>query len=255
MDVLHERCSGLDVHQETVACCVLIGEPGGRCRKEVRTFGTMTADLEALRDWLKDRGVTHVAMESTGVFWKPVYAVLEGHVEIVLGNAQHIRNVPGRKTDLKDAEWLGQLLRHGLIRASFVPPPAFRELRELLRFRRAMVHDGVRLRNRMIRRLEGAGIKLAAVASDVFGVSGRAMLRALIDGTQSPAEMADLARRRMRGKLPVLARALDGRLRDSDRFLLDLDLRQLERLEADPGVLDERIEEKLAPYREQRRRF
>jgi hypothetical protein len=213
MDVLHERCAGLDVHQETVVCCVLISEPGGRCRKEFRTFGTMTGDLEALRDWLRDRGVSHVAMESTGVFWKPVYAVLEGHDEIVVGNAQHIRNVPGRKTDIKDAEWLGQLLRHGLIRASFVPPPEFRELRELLRFRRGMVPDGVRLRNRMIRRLEGAGIKLAAVASDVFGVSGRAMLRALIDGTQSPAEMADLARRRMRRKLPVLARALDGRLR------------------------------------------
>ena len=190
--------------------------------------------------------------ESTGVFWKPVYAVLEGHVEIVVGNAQHIRNVPGRKTDIKDAEWLGQLLRHGLIRASFVPPPEFREL---LRFRRGMVQDGVRLRNRMIRRLEGAGIKLATVASDVFGVSGRAMLRALIDGTQSPAEMADLARRRMRGKLPALARALDGRLSDSDRFLLDLDLKQLERLEADLGVLDERIDGKMAPYREQRRQL
>ena len=222
MDVLHERCAGLDVHQETVVCCVLVSEPGGRCRKEFRTFGTMTADLEALRDWLRDRGVSHVAMESTGVFWKPVYAVLEGHVEIVVGNAQHIRNVPGRKTDVKDAEWLGRLLRHGLIRASFVPPPAFRELRELLRFRRAMVQDGARLRNRMIRRLEAAGIKLAAVASDVFGVSGRAMLRALIDGTRSPAEMADLARRRMRRKLPALARALDGRLGDSDRWLCQL---------------------------------
>jgi transposase len=212
----------------------------------------MTADLEALRDWLTERGVTHVALESTGVFWKPVYAVLEGHVEIVVGNAQHIRNVPGRKTDIKDAEWLGQLLRHGLIRASFVPPPALRELRELLRFRRGMVQDGVRLCNRMIRRLEGAGIKLAAVASDVFGVSRRAMLRALIDGTRSPAEMADLAQRRMRSKLSALARALDGRLSDSDRFLLDLDLRQLE---ADLGVLDERINEKMAPYREPQQRL
>src|SRR3954462_2667463 len=170
MEVLHERCAGLDVHQETVVCCVLISEPGGRCRKEFRTFGTMTVDLEALRDWLRERGVSHVAMESTGGFWKPVDAVLEGHVEIVVGNAQHIRNVPGRKTDIKDAEW--QLLRHGLIRASFVPPPEFRELRELLRFRRGMVQGGVRRRNRRIRRLEGAGIKLAAVGSDVFGVWG-----------------------------------------------------------------------------------
>jgi hypothetical protein len=153
----------------------------------------------------------------------------------------------GRKTDIKDAEWLAQLLRHGLIRASFVPPPAFRELRELLRFGRGMVQDGARLRNRMIRRLEAAGIKLAAVASNVFGVSGRAMLRALIDGTQNPGEIAELARRRMRSKLPALTQALDGRL--GDRFLLDLDLRQLERLEADLGVLDERIEEKMAPDR------
>src|SRR3954452_23911106 len=156
------------------------------------------------------------------------------------------------RDDIKDAEW--QLLRHGLIRASFVPPPEFRELRELLRFRRGMVQDDARLRNRMIRRLEATGIKLAPVASDVFGVSGRAMLRALIDGIRSPAEMADLAWRRMRRKLPALARALDGRLGDSDRFLLDLNLKQLKRLEADLGVLDERIEEKLAPYREQRRR-
>ena len=130
MDVLHERCAGFDVHQETVVCCLLVGTAGTRCRKEFRTFGTMTADLEALRDWLKACGVTHVAMESTGVFWKPVYAVLEGHVQIVVGNAQHIRNVPGRKTDIKDAEWIAQLLRHGLIRASFVPPPPFRGFRQ-----------------------------------------------------------------------------------------------------------------------------
>src|SRR3954467_9342220 len=147
----------------------------------------MTGDLEALRDWLRERGVSHVAMESTGVFWKPVHATLEGHVEAVAGNAQPIRNVPGRKTDIKDAEWLAQLLRHGLIRASFVPPPEFRELRELLRFRRGGVRGGVRLRSGMTRGRGGAGIKLAAVASDVFGVSGRAMLRALIDGIRSPA--------------------------------------------------------------------
>ena len=255
MDALHERCAGLDVHQETVVCCLLVGTAGTRCRKEFRTFGTMTADLEASRDWLKACGVTHVAMESTGVFWKPVYAVLEGHVQIVVGNAQHIRNVPGRKTDIKDAEWIAQLLRHGLIRASFVPPPPFRELRELLRFRRAVVQDATRLRNRMIRRLEAAGIKLAAVASDVFGVSGRAMLRALIAGAQSPAAMADLAKRRMRSKLPALTRALDGRLSDSDRFLLDRDLAGLERLEAELAVLEDRIHERMAPFREHQRRL
>jgi len=172
MQVMVERCCGLDVHQETVVVCVLTGAPGLRPRKEVRTFRTMTRDLEALRDWLKAEGVTHVGMESTGVYWRPVYTVLEGHFELIVGNARHIRNVPGRKTDVKDAEWIADLVRHGLIAKSFVPARPLRELRELLRYRRKLVESQSAERNRLLKLLETANIKLASVASDVFGVSG-----------------------------------------------------------------------------------
>ena len=181
----HERCCGLDVHQGTVVACLLIGAPGAQPTKEVRTFRTVTRDLEALRDWLRAVGVTHVGMESTGVYWRPVYAVLEGHFELIVGNARHIRNVPGRKTDVKDSEWIADLVRHGLIAKSFVPPRPLRELRELLRYRRKLVESQAAERNRLLKLLETANIKLASVASDVFGVSGRAMLRALIEGEAS----------------------------------------------------------------------
>ena len=171
------------MHQETVVACVLIGAPGEWPRKQVRTFRTMTRDLEALRDWLQELGVTQVGMESTGVYWRPVYAVLEGHFDLIVGNARHIRNVPGRKTDVKDAEWIADLVRHGLIAKSFVPPAPQRELRELLRYRRKLVESQAAERNRLLKLLETANIKLASVASDVFGVSGRAMLKALIEGS------------------------------------------------------------------------
>ena len=186
MEVIIERCCGLDVHQETVVACVLIGAPGERPRKEIRTFRTMTRDLEALRDWLQELGVTHVGMESTGVYWRPVYAVLEGCFDLIVGNARHIRNVPGRKTDVKDSEWIADLVRHGLIAKSYVPPRPLRELRELLRYRRKLVESQAAERNRLLKLLETANIKLASVASDVFGVSGRAMLRALIAGRPRP---------------------------------------------------------------------
>ena len=192
MQALIERCCGLDVHQETVVACLLIGAAGTRARKEVRTFRTVRRELEALRDWLKAAGATHVGMESTGVYWRPVYAVLEGHVELIVGNARHIRNVPGRKTDVKDAEWIADLVRHGLIAKSFVPPPPLRELRELLRYRRKLIEAQAAERNRLLRLLETASIKLASVMSDVFGVSGRAMLQALIAGGAAPEEMAAL---------------------------------------------------------------
>ena len=175
MQAIIERCCGLDVHQETVVACVLIGAPGTQPKREVRTFRTMMRDLEALRDWLLEAGVTHVGMESTGVYWRPVYAVLEGHFELIVGNARHIRNVPGRKTDVKDSEWIADLVRHGLIAKSYVPPRPLRELRELLRYRRKLVESQVAERNRLLKLLETANIKLASVASDVFGVSGRAM--------------------------------------------------------------------------------
>ena len=220
MQAIIERCCGLDVHQETVVACLLIGAPGAQPTKEVRTFRTVTRDLEALRDWLRAVGVTHVGMESTGVYWRPVYAVLEGHFDLIVGNARHIRNVPGRKTDVKDAEWIADLVRHGLIAKSFVPPRPLRELRELLRYRRKLVESQAAERNRLLKLLETANIKLASVASDVFGVSGRAMLRALIEGEASAEAMADLAKGQLRRKRADLILALDGRIEEHHRFLL-----------------------------------
>ena len=218
MQAIIERCCGLDVHQGTVVACLLVGAPGAQPTKEVRTFRTVTRDLEALRDWLRAAGVTHVGMESTGVYWRPVYTVLEGHFELIVGNARHIRNVPGRKTDVKDSEWIADLVRHGLIAKSFVPPRPLRELRELLRYRRKLVESQAAERNRLLKLLETANIKLASVASDVFGVSGRAMLRALIEGEASAEAMADLAKGRLRRKRADLILALDGRIDEHHRF-------------------------------------
>jgi transposase len=187
-------------------------------------------------------------MESTGVYWRPVYAVLEGHFELIVGNAKHIRNVPGRKTDVKDSEWIADLVRHGLIAKSFVPPRPLRELRELLRYRRKLTESQTAERNRLLKLLETANIKLASVASDVFGVSGRAMLRALIAGEASPEAMADLARGQLRRKRADLILALDGRLEEHHRYLLAVQLRRLEAIEADIAGLDQRIGERLEPY-------
>jgi transposase len=253
MEALLERCAGLDVHQASIVCCVLIGVPGRRPQKLLRTFGTTTRELEALRAWLVKHGVTHVGMESTGVYWKPVYAVLEGHFELIVGNAHHIKNVPGRKTDVRDAEWIAQLVRHGLVAKSFVPPPAIRDLRELLRHRRALIETRTAARNRVLKLLEGANIKLSGVVSDVFGVSGTAMLKALAAGTTTPAEMAGLARGRMRRKHAALEAALDGRMREHQRFLLAMQLRHLEAIERDLDALDARIEAQLEPFQSQHR--
>jgi transposase len=182
MQVKIRRCAGLDIHQATVMACAIIHGRNKQPRKEIRTFGTMTCDLEALRDWLKQEGVTHVGVESIGVYWMPVYEVLEDHVTLILGNTRHMRNVPGRKTDVKDAEWIATLVSFGLIQPSFVPCKGLRVLRELLRYRRKLVEEESAERNRLQKRLETAGIKLGSVATDVLGVSGQAMLRALIVG-------------------------------------------------------------------------
>jgi transposase len=211
MEAVLERCAGLDVHQASVVCCILISAPGRRPQKLLRRFGTTTRELEALRAWLAEHGVTHVGMESTGVYWKPVYAVLEGHFDLIVGNAHHIKNVPGRKTDVKDAEWIAQLVRHGLVAKSFVPPPAIRDLRELVRHRRTLIETRTATRNRVLKLLEGANIKLSGVASDVFGVSGMAMLEALAAGTANASAMASLARGRMRRKLHARLRRARGR--------------------------------------------
>ncbi len=249
MQVIIERSAGLDVHQETVVACLLVGVPGARPHKEVRTFRTVTRELEALRDWLQAAQVTHVGMESTGIYWRPVYAILEGHFDLIVGNARHIRNVPGRKTDVKDSEWIADLVRHGLVAKSFVPPHPLRDLRELLRYRRKLVESQAAERNRLLKLLETANIKLASVATDVFGVSGRAMLKALIAGTASAEEIANLAKGRLRLKRADLILALEGRVEEHHRFLLTLQLRRLEAAEQDISALDERIDFRLEPYR------
>jgi transposase len=251
MEPIVERCCGLDVHQANVVACLLVGKPHQKPRKEVRTFRTITRELHALRDWLLAEGCTHVAMESTGVYWKPVYAVLEGSFELVVGNSHHIKNVPGRKTDVKDSEWIADLLRHGLIARSFVPPKPIRELRDLLRYRRKLVEGGASERNRLLGVLETANIKLSSVASDVFGVSGTRMLEALIEGKATPQEMAQLARGRLRTKLEELQLALEGSVEEHHRFLLAMQLRRLKAVEEETQELDRRIDEKLEPYRAQ----
>jgi len=253
MEVIVACCAGLDVHQASVVACVNSTGRGGRSHKEVRTFGTMRDDLIALRDWLKDAGVTLVAMESTGVYWKPVYDALEDHFETIPAcagtvNAQHIKNVPGRKTDVKDCEWTSDLLRHGLVRPGFVPPRDIRDLRELNRYRRKVAQVQAGERNRLIKVLETVGIKLAGVASDVFGVSGRAMIRALIDGEDTAEAMAELARGTLRGKRADLARALDVPLKPHQRFMLRTQLARIEQAEADLERIDTMLREMIAPY-------
>jgi len=202
MDAIYERCCGLDIHKRTVVACVIVPGSGRQVRKDIRTFGTMTDDLLALADWLAAEGVTHVAMESTGVFWKPLFNLLEDRFQLLLVNARDIKQVPGRKTDVKDCEWIAQLLQCGLLRSSFVPPPPQRELRELTRQRRQLVQAKASVANRIQKILEDANIKLASVASDVLGKSGRAMLQAIIAGQDDPAVLAELARGHLRVKIP-----------------------------------------------------
>jgi len=251
MQVLVSRGCGLDVHQATIVACLLFGLPDAKPRQEIRTFSTLTRDLIALRDWLLAAGCTHVAMESTGVYWKPVYNLLEGHFELIVANARHIKAVPGRKTDVKDAEWISDLLRHGLLRPSYVPRREFRELRDLLRYRHKLVSVESAERNRLIKLLESANIKLSSVATDVFGVSGRLMIRALSRAEATPAEMAALAKGRLRAKLPELKEALTGRLQEHHRQLLRLQLARIEQCEDDLRRLEVRLGEKLEPYAQQ----
>jgi transposase len=252
MEAIVERSAGLDIHQGSVVACVLIGQGDRRPRKELRTFSTLTKDLEALRDWLAELGVTHVGMESTGVYWKPVYAILENHFTLIVGNAHHIKVVPGRKTDVKDAEWIADLVRHGLIKPSFVPPPPIRKLRDLVRLRRSLSQARTTERNRTLKLLETANIKLASIAADAFGVSGLAMLYALVENNASPEAMANLAKGRLRRKLQPLALALAGRLTEHHRYLLAFHLRRLAAIEADINELDARIEENIRPFQAQR---
>ena len=248
MDVTLERCAGLDVHRATVTACIRTPGPGPDRAQVIQTFGTTTPDLLALRDWLAAHQVTHVAMESTGVYWKPVYYTLEDAFTLLLVNAAHMANVPGRKTDVADCAWIAQLLECGLLRGSFVPPPPIRELRDLTRYRKALIQDRTREANRLHKLLEDAGLKLASVATDVLGASGRAMLTALVAGTTDPAVLADLARGRLRAKLPALRQALTGRFRAHHAFLLTQLLAHLDYLDEALATLSQAIEGHLAPF-------
>ena len=250
MELMIARCAGLDVHQATVVATVRVpDEPGGR-RSVTETFGTMTADLLALRDWLQAYGVTQVALESTGVYWKPVYYVLEDGFALSLINMQELKRVPGRKSDVQDSEWLAQLLECGLLKASFVPPPPIRELRDLTRYRVQQVRDRAQEVNRLCKVLEDAGLKLTSVVTDVMGASGRAMLRALVAGTTDPVVLADLARGALRKKLPALRRALVGRFRPHHAFLIEQIFAKIdfldETLDRLGAEIDRRLVEPLA---------
>ena len=249
MEVLSPRGAGLDVHKETVVACVRLAD-GRDVVREVRTFATTTAGLLGLSEWLAAQGVTHVAMEATGVYWKPVWHILaEGDVSLILANAAHVKNVPGRKTDVNDATWLAELLAHSLIRPSFVPDAATQELRALLRTRKQLVREQAGHVQRLQKTLEDANIKLESVLSDVIGVSGRAMIEALIAGETDPAKLAALAHPRLKATPAALKEALRGRVTRHHRFLLRLHLQQIEALDAAIAAIDQEVESQLAPFR------
>lgn len=250
MEVIRDRCAGLDVHKDTVVVCVRIQEGRQQARGEVRSFGTKSRDLLALGDWLEEQGCTHAAMEATGVYWKPVWHLLEGRVELVLANASHIRNVPGRKSDVNDATWIADLLAHGLIRGSFVPPQPIMELRELTRTRKQLTREIVRHTQRIQAVLQEANVKLDSVISDVLGVSGRRILRAMIEGHSDPKELAALGSSRLRSSQETLEEALRGRVTAHHRFLLSQHLGLIENLERTIQQFDQEIERVIEPFRE-----
>jgi transposase len=249
MEVLHPRCCGLDVHKDTVVACLRLVSDG-KVTTEVRTFQTMTADLLRLSAWLAENECTHVALEATGIYWKPVWHVLDdGEFELVLANASHVKNVPGRKTDVNDAMWLAELLAHGLIRGSFVPDTQTQEMRTLLRTRKQLVRENSRHVLRVQKTLEDANIKLDSVLTDVMGKSGRTIIEALIAGETNPAKLASLADRRVKASQEELREALRGRVRKQHRFLLRLHLNQIDSLATALATIDAQVEENLGPFR------
>ncbi len=251
MEVIYERCCGLDIHKKSVTACVLMPGGAGKPRREIRTFETMTGDLLAMSDWLVERGVTHVAMESTGVYWKPVWNLLEGNFELLLVNAQHIKAVPGRKTDVRDSEWIADLLRHGLLKGSYVPDRPQRELRELTRYRTSLIRERTAEVNRLQKTLEGANIKLAAVVTDIMGKSGREMLEALVAGSTGGAAMAELAKGKLRAKLGELERALEGRFGEHQRFMVAHQLGHIDYLDDTIAQLDAEVRRRMRPFEDE----
>src|SRR5437867_4311333 len=248
MENVFPCCAGLDIHQKSVEACVRRLEPTGQLHHQTRHWGTMTRDLLAMADWMAAQGVTHVAMESTGVYWKPIYNILESRFTVLLVNARHLKQVPGRKSDVRDCQWIAQLLQHGLLKGSFVPPRAQRELRDLTRHRAQLVEEKTRTVNRLHKVLEDGNIKLASVATDILGVSGRAMLEALMEGQEDPVKLADFAQRQLRGKIPELEKALEGHLTEHHRFMLRLLWKELAQQEELIAELDRKIEEHTRPF-------
>lgn len=247
MEVLHARCCGLDVHKKSITACIIT--PQG---KEIRTFGTMTRNLIELVDWVKNNRCSHVAMESTGDYWKPIYNLLEPEdLQPILVNAQHIKAVPGRKTDVKDAEWIARLLRYGLVQGSFVPSREQRELREIVRYRRSIIEERAREVNRLQKVLEGGNIKLASVASDVLGVSGRKMLEAIIEGENDATILAEFAQKKLKAKKEELKLALEGRLGRHQLIMLEKQLAHIDYLHGLISELDEEIEKRMNPFSEE----
>jgi transposase len=251
MEVMHPCCCGLDVHKKSITACVLWAEVKGKSRKEKRRFGTFTHDLLQLADWLGECGVTRVAMESTGVYWKPVWNILAEQFEVLLVNAQHIKAVPGRKTDRKDSEWIADLLQHGLLRGSFVPPQPIRELRDLTRYRVSLVQEINRIANRIQKVLEDASIKLASVATDALGASGRAILEAMLLGEQDAARLAEMAQGKLRNKIPELKLALEGRMTEHHRFLLRQLFEHLRFTESKLSEIEQEIDRRTRPFEDQ----
>lgn len=250
MDVVVERCAGLDVAKDEVVACMRTPRPSGGVRQaELRVFSTFTSGLEELADWLAANGVVEVVMEATGPYWKPVWYVLEDRgFDLKLVNAKHVKMVPGRKTDMADAAWLAELLEHGLLRSSFVPPPAIRELRDLTRYRKRLIQTHTAEQQRVQKTLEDAGIKLDSVASDVLGVSGRQMLAALIAGERDPKVLAELAKGRLRKKIPQLREALRGRFRDHHATILKITLDHVAHLEEAIASLDAEVDRVMVPF-------
>lgn len=252
MDAVLECCAGLDVHQETVVACVLFGPLEHKPKKEIRTFGTTTSELLILADWLEEQKCSHVAMESTGIYWKPVWNILENEsFQLILANAQRIKNVPGRKTDVKDAEWIAQLLRSGLIEGSFVPPVEIRDLRDLTRYRKKLLQDTTQEKNRIHKVLQDANIKITTYISDIFGVSGRNIMESLIDGEVITAEKLNkMVKGKVRSKVPGLVDALNNRLRSHHREMIRYSWEHLKFLEQTISNVEMRIDQCLSPYRQ-----
>ena len=251
MEVVYARCAGLDVHKKKILACVRVVDRSGSAERKVKTFGTTTEELMALSDWLRSYAATHVAMESTGIYWKPVYAILEGSFTLLVVNAAHIKAVPGRKTDVRDCEWIADLLAHGLLKSGFIPPMEIRDLRDLTRYRVSLVNERTREVNRLHKLLETANIKLASVATDIMGVSGKAMLQALLEGTTDPDLLADLSKGVLRKKIPELKKALAGRFTPHHRLLLGTILTHIDFLDETIADLGKEITADMAPFQKE----